>query len=271
VHPDTIALVSAMVAGWRTTGGLFDPSVLPALVRSGYDRSVERLDVATPLPDGPLSIGGVGDIEIDVTASTVRVPQGTVLDPGGIGKGLAADLAVAALLATDARGALVGIGGDLSMAGEPVDRAGWPVIIEQPDDPSRTLLSVVVDGGGVATSSCRSRRWIRAGQVHHHVIDPTTGTQADPHLDAVTVVAASGCQAEVHATGALLSGRDGFLDYLKRHQLSGLAVSDDGTMFGSDDLVGSAGRSARSRRRTRRTPTWCGRLSRYLGRPPAMT
>src|SRR5262245_35501764 len=130
VHPDTIALVSAMVAGWRTTGGLFDPSVLPALVRSGYDRSVERPDVGTPLPDGPLTIGGVGDIEIDATASTVRVPRGTVLDPGGIGKGLAADLAVAALLATDARGALVGIGGDLSMAGEPADRAGWPVIIE---------------------------------------------------------------------------------------------------------------------------------------------
>src|SRR5213075_702821 len=39
----TYALVDAAIAGWRMTDGRFDPTVLPALVRAGYDRSFDAL------------------------------------------------------------------------------------------------------------------------------------------------------------------------------------------------------------------------------------
>ncbi len=41
VAPETFALVQLAVEGWRMTGGRFDPTVLPALVAAGYDRSFD--------------------------------------------------------------------------------------------------------------------------------------------------------------------------------------------------------------------------------------
>src|SRR5690349_20426127 len=38
VSPETLLLVQRSIAGWQRTGGLFDPTVLPALRAAGYDR-----------------------------------------------------------------------------------------------------------------------------------------------------------------------------------------------------------------------------------------
>src|SRR2546430_15548434 len=43
VSPDTFRLIEAAVTGWQITGGRFDPTVLPALVGAGYDRSFELI------------------------------------------------------------------------------------------------------------------------------------------------------------------------------------------------------------------------------------
>jgi thiamine biosynthesis lipoprotein len=47
------------------------------------------------------------------------VPVGVTLDPGGIGKGLAADLTACLLTDSGACGALVNLGGDLRAVGRP--------------------------------------------------------------------------------------------------------------------------------------------------------
>lgn len=55
---------------------------------------------------------------------------------------------------------------------------------------------------GAATSSVRRRRW---GD-QHHLIDPRTGMPARTGLEEVSVVAATGMEAEVVAKSALLLG-----------------------------------------------------------------
>ena len=49
VSPETIALVQRAIDGYRLTEGRFDPTVLGAVVRAGYDRSYEQIrpDVQT--------------------------------------------------------------------------------------------------------------------------------------------------------------------------------------------------------------------------------
>ena len=136
-------------------------------------------------------------------------PAGVALDPGGIGKGLAADLVVAQLLAAGRGGALVDVGGDLACAGTAPLPGGWPVTVEHPDDVRRRPRARSrSSAGGVATSSTRSRRWVHDGAVRHHVIDPASGAMSDTDLAAVTVIARSGWLAEAHATAAILAGRD---------------------------------------------------------------
>jgi thiamine biosynthesis lipoprotein len=182
-------------------------------------------------------LGDLTDIVMDPSTSTVTAPVGTALDPGGIGKGLAADLAVAQLLHAGAAGALVAIGGDISCAGRPPQLAGWPITIEDPDDPTADLVAFTTTGGGVATSSTRSRRWTCGGISRHHIIDPATATMSGTDLAAVTVVAPSGWLAEAHATAAILAGSTDVLAYLAANQLSGLAVTADGRALSTADLT----------------------------------
>jgi thiamine biosynthesis lipoprotein len=240
VNPSTVALVDAMIHAWRITDGAFDPTVLPDLVRLGYASSIEDPRRVTILPGGLVAFDGerptLDDVVTDAERSTVRIPRGLALDPGGLGKGLAADLAVQYLLAAGARGALVGVGGDLAIGGDPLDTAagGWPVDVDHPA--GGDVGTIVVSHGGVATSSTRSRRWLHDGTDRHHVIDPVTHLDSTTDLASATVVARSGWLAEAHATAALLAGSSGAVQYLERHGLTGVVVADDGSVSATADL-----------------------------------
>jgi thiamine biosynthesis lipoprotein len=248
INSSTTTLVSAMVEAWQLTDGRFDPSMLPALIDCGYVSSIDDAHLVTILPSGDYVIGGfddtgvagptMADIDIDATAGTITLPFGLAIDPGGIGKGLAADLAVEHLLTLGASGALVSIGGDMMMRGTPPPSIGesWTVAIEHPLRPHTSVCTLAVNAGGVATSSTQSRRWVHDGEHRHHVIDPVRSWPSTTDLASVSVVARSGWLAEVHATAALLCGSDHAVDYLDDHGLSGVAVTTSGAVFTTSDL-----------------------------------
>jgi len=237
VSPDTIELLLTMKHAWRLTGGRYDPTLLSALNAAGYRTSREGPDVPSATA-GPRRHGAtIEDVVIGEATSSVVVPAGIGLDAGGIGKGLAADLVVTELLAGGTGGALVSVGGDLAAAGTPPSDEGWTVAVEDPFDPSRESLRLVLEAGGVATSSTQKRTWVKDGHRMHHVLDPLTETCATTDLAAVTVIARAGWEAEAHATAALLAGSEGVLDYLDRHELDGLATALDGTTLTTPALA----------------------------------
>lgn len=248
VDPLTLTLLAAMAEAARVTEGRYDSTVLPILVAAGYGSSIDHPSLVTFLPATSLAVGGGSGVRFDAARMSATVPPGVALDPGGIGKGLAADLVVAELLAAGAGGALVDVGGDLACAGQPPSPTGWPVTVEHPDDPDEDVVTFEVSAGGVATSSTRSRRWVHDGAARHHVIDPASGAMSETDLTAVTVVARTGWLAEAHATAAILSGRAGVLAYLAAHELSGLAVTMDGDILATPDLVSAEIRSVPSTR-----------------------
>jgi thiamine biosynthesis lipoprotein len=225
---ETIELLETMKDAWRLTDGRYDPAMLAAINAAGYSQSIDRSDRTSRMARRPSRGHSIGDVTIDAVTSTVIVPAGLGIDPGGIGKGLAADMLVTELLAGGTSGALVGIGGDLAAAGSPPTDEGWHVAVKHPLDLSRELMRIALDAGGVATSSTLTRTWLQDGRRRHHVIDPSTGTCATTDLAAVTVVAGAGWQAEAHATAALLAGSEHVLDYLARHGLDGVAMTLDG-------------------------------------------
>ena len=117
VAPETLVLLDHLVAAWRATAGAFDPTLLPALVAAGDAASRDDPAARTTLPPSARWPGDPDGITIDHDRRSARLPVGTTVDAGGLGKGLAADLVVADLLAGGAAGALVSIGGDLRVAG----------------------------------------------------------------------------------------------------------------------------------------------------------
>lgn len=238
VAPETILLIETMRQAWSDTQGRYDPTILPVLIANGYAVSKCSPDHRTVLPDGPYHLGAMGEIRVDRISSTVTSPVGVAIDPGGIGKGLAADIAVGSLLEGGAAGALVSIGGDMSVDGEPPEPSGWRVDIEYAEPTDRPLCQVTVDGGGVATSSTRTRRWNHDGRARHHVIDPFKGTEAHTDLAAVTVFSTSGWKAEAFATAAILGSGANVINYLDSHDLTGLAITTENAVLTTQDLGG---------------------------------
>jgi FAD:protein FMN transferase len=185
------------------TDGLFDPTVLPALLAAGYDRDFDeiiagaRLALHPPVPCGRWR-------EVQVREHHVLLPDGVALDFGGIAKGRAADLA-AEEAATRLPWALVDAGGDLRLAGNDIPLDGVEIAVEDPYDASAELLRLRIASGGLATSSVTTRAW---GPGKHHLIDPRTGLPAQTGILQATVWAPSCAEAEVGATWALLAGDD---------------------------------------------------------------
>ena len=227
VSPETLGLVGRALEGARVTGGRFDPTVLGDLLRAGYDRTFEALGGDGAGGGGSPLGRGWAQVVVDAASSSVILPAGVGLDPGGIGKGYAADLVAEELRAAGAAGVCVNLGGDLRAEGRAPGGGSWVVGIEHPLRPG-SAATVTLARGAVATSSRVRRAWGPAAARRHHLIDPATGAPARGGLAAVTVLAARGWQAEVLAKAAFLDGLDRGRALLTVAGADGLLVDDHG-------------------------------------------
>ncbi len=208
VGPETVDLIERSKWAWHRTAGLFDPTVLDAVRAAGYNRSFEELSItANALPSASepsetLPAPGAGGITVDPTTGLVQLPDDVRLDPGGIGKGLAADLCATAAVDAGAEGALVSVGGDLRVAGEAPPR-GWEIEL---DHHVAAPACVNLRVGALATSTTLRRRWQTRRGIAHHVIDPRTGRPSNSPVVACSVVAGQAWWAEALATALIVSG-----------------------------------------------------------------
>lgn len=236
VSGNTMTLIERAIAAWRMTDGAFDPTVLSSLVANGYADS--RTDTAGhtslshPARRGPAP--GPAGIEINRDASRVRLGAGIAFDPGGIGKGLAADLVGTELIAMGAAAVVVAIGGDVRVAGRA--SSGWVVAVEDPVDPDVTLIELSVLNGGVCTSSVRSKTWIDGGTPMHHLIDPRTGAPIASSIVSATVIAGEAWLAEVLCKAAVAAEPIDALDFLESAGVDGLLVDVDGLVWRTRNL-----------------------------------
>ena len=210
------------------TGGAFDPTILPALQRCGYDRTFREVPSQGDAPEGAACPSPGFRLEIDQEAQAVRIEAGTAIDLGGIGKGLAADLVAEGLVDRGARSVLVALGGDIRLCGDRPD-GGWRIPIEDPRDPS-VLWEEVLDGGSIVTSTTLIRRWCRGGRRFHHLIDPRTGLPADRGVAAVVAAAPSGWLAEGLAKAVVVAGVEEGRRILRRTRARAWIFTHGGTV-----------------------------------------
>ena len=236
VSPETIELVDHAFTGWRLSGGAFDPTILPSLVANGYGESREGDRGRTVLP-GTVTRGpapGPAGIEIDRDTAEIRIPDGVAFDPGGIGKGFAADLVATGLIESGATAAIVSIGGDVRLAGAVPE--GWVIAVENPFDSDRTVAQLGLVNGSVCTSSVRAKTWTGDGRTMHHLIDPASGRPVESPIVSATVVAAEAWMAEVLTKAAITSDAIGALAFLESAGVEGLVVDVDRTVWRTPGL-----------------------------------
>lgn len=212
VSPLFAQAVSLALRAAELTDGDVDPTIGRALQLAGYDRDFSLLAAdtagASPAPVIRARLRrGYEAVVLDMEAPAVRVPLGVVLDLGATAKAWAADRAAEAAAHVAGCGALVSVGGDVSVAGEP-PAAGWQIHVtdDHRSDAHAPGQTVTIRDGGLATSSTAVRRWSHEGRSMHHIIDPATGVPAHSAWRTVSVAAASCADANIAATAAIVRG-----------------------------------------------------------------
>jgi thiamine biosynthesis lipoprotein len=226
------SVAAAVVEAAELSDGLVDATRLDDLERAGYAFSrahsapiplAEALDRAPARRAATPARGQAwSEIAVNLADGTITRPPGLRIDPGGLAKGLAADLVVAGLEAHDTYAS--DVAGDLRFGG----RAGVTreIFVADPFG-GRPLARLRLREGGVATSGIARRSWWGPDRTPaHHLIDPGTGLPAFTGIVQATALAPTAFEAEVRAKAALLSGPRQAPSHLPH---GGVLVFDDGT------------------------------------------
>jgi len=203
-------LAEAITAALRTarlTGGDVDPTV-----------SGRSATAAGPAGNGPAGLDdflapapGWRQVRLDARARLLWLPPRSGLDLGATARAWAADRCARRLAGTLGCGVLVGLGGDIAVAGRP-PAGGWRIRVQDQAGPPGSLTGgpytvVALHDGGLATSSRSARRWRRDTATLHYIHDPRDGLPAAPFWRTVTVAAASCVSASAASTAAMIRGR----------------------------------------------------------------
>jgi thiamine biosynthesis lipoprotein len=211
VSPVLAEAIGVALRAAELTDGDVDPTVGEAIAAAGYDR-----DFALVAPDGPplnltvRAVPGWRQVRLDAASGTLTMPAGVRLDLGATAKAWASDRAAGRITAALGCGVLVGLGGDIAVAGH-APPGGWRIRVQDvtsgPDDPPEGPSAMVaMTSGGLATSSTTARRWRRGGDVLHHILDPRTGLPPAPVWRTVSVTAATCADANAASTAAIIRG-----------------------------------------------------------------
>jgi FAD:protein FMN transferase len=193
----------------RETDGLVQPTLGAELVAAGYDTDFKLLaEHAASASAAPAR----GERSVHLFGRTVVFPAAVRLDLNGVVKSKTVDDALALL---DGDG-FVCAGGDLAVRGT--------LVASLPRGGSVRLLR-----GALATSGSDRRRWVRGGELRHHLIDPATGASSTSRWLQVTVCGATCVGADIAAKAAFLGGEGG-PDWLDARRLPGRFVAHDGTI-----------------------------------------
>jgi FAD:protein FMN transferase len=213
------------------TRGAVDPTVGRAVEALGYDRDFEQIQ-SRPLRVTDLDPAlGFRHLHLDHTRGTARIPEGVRLDLGSSAKALLADRAAAHIAQELGSGALVSIGGDIAVAGQPPPE-GWAIgiAVDSATGPDHVDQVIAIRQGGVASSSTEVRAW-RMGTAHvHHIVDPATGRSSSAYWRLVSAVGGSCVDANALSTAAVVWG-DQALERLRPFGQAVRLLRHDGEVF----------------------------------------
>ena len=180
----TIAPVSTM---WNFTQ---DPPVLP---------DAEEIARAASLVDYT---------RMQLEGNTVTLPEGMMIDLGGIAKGYIADRIKSYLADRGVKHAILSFGGNIVAigSGKP-DGMPWKVGIQDIDKPTGEHMLVSLNkGGSTVTSGTYERGFDLDGVRYHHLLSTETGWPVQNELASVTIFSESSMEGDALSTAAFVLG-----------------------------------------------------------------
>ncbi len=225
IDTETYQLLCYADEAYRLSDGLFD--ITSGVLRRGWDfrRGMvpgrRQLDSLRQL---------IGWTKVEFNEQHIILPEtGMEIDFGGYVKEYAADAAANVCFQSGIISAIVNLGGDIRVVGPQPDGSGWPVGIHHPRIKNRSMHTLYLREGGVATSGDYERFFEMNGVRYAHILNPKTGYPITGTA-SVTVHGESCLLAGTAATIAMLHGSRG-LDCLNELGVPYLLVDQELNCF----------------------------------------
>ena len=183
-----------------------------------------------------LAVSGYDKVEIK--DDIISKPQGLMIDPGGILKGYAVDLAIEEIKKLGITDALVNGGGNIRVIGKNIKGKAWRIGVQDPRKTDKILAVIPLDNQAVATSGDYQRYFFYKGVRYHHIIDPRTGKPAREAI-AATVICPDAVMADAYSTAVFVMGKEKGIKFLEDHHLEGIIIDDKGSKMtrGLKDII----------------------------------
>ena len=219
------------------SNGLVSPTILDAIIDTGYDRPFDEMDSIQYGRAGTVLFKNhsFSMIIADSATHTITLPQGVRLDFGGIAKGWAAHQTVERL--QEYGPCLMNAGGDIAISDPQMDGARWPIGVSNPFESETDIEVLRLKRCGVASSGRDRRYWNQNGVFRHHIINPFTGLPAETDLLRVTVIAPTVIEAEVAAKTAFIMGLEKGLEWIESQpSFESVMILDNGELIHSTGM-----------------------------------
>lgn len=200
----------------QASDGLFDVTVAPALVASGYLPAHPGLACS----QAGATLASWRDVRL-LPQRRVQFARPLCIDLSGIAKGYAVDRALAILRGRGASGGVVNAGGDLRCFGD----AARPVHVRHPAAPGMLLPLLDLSEGAVATSAHYFTRRRDGEHVVTALIHPRRGVSLNEDV-SVTVLADT-CMLADALTKVVHADQEAALHILARFGADALLVRHD--------------------------------------------
>lgn len=204
----------------ETTGGLFNPTIMPLVNYWGFGYTPKNpvTAVDSNKVDSLMAFVGLDKIDYDaviVSPSAIQLDKaypGTQIDFSAIAKGYGVDLVARFLQAHGIEHYLVDIGGEAAAKGNKGNaNTPWRIGISVPQenaDVTDIQAAVPLVDAAIATSGNYRNFYEANGKKYSHTINPFTGYPERSHLLSASVLAADCATADGFATACMVAGLD---------------------------------------------------------------
>ena len=206
VSNETLEILDVARQVSERSGGMFDVTIAPVSTMWDFTSGAAVVPEADAIAEAATLVDYT---KVKTDDGLVTLPEGMMIDLGGIAKGYIADAVKGYLAERGVESAVLSFGGNIVTIGLKPDGSPWKVGIQDIDKPTGEYMLVSLNyGGSTVTSGIYERGFESGGVYYHHILDPNSGWPVQNELASVTIFSDSSMWGDALATAAFSLGTE---------------------------------------------------------------